>query len=102
MEARNAAMAAAGRNGLTLGEWLDRAIRQQVKADHSQLAPTIEQTLAKLAESMAQQNAAIAARLEAVERREQESGRFRPANPFAWLYGLFWPPAAPPKPTPQN
>jgi len=31
---RNAAIAAAEREGLTIGEWLTRAIRTQVQADH--------------------------------------------------------------------
>jgi hypothetical protein len=33
-EERNAAIAAADREDLTIGEWLTRAIRTQVKADH--------------------------------------------------------------------
>ena len=33
-EARNAAIAAAEREGLTIGEWLSRVIRMQVQADH--------------------------------------------------------------------
>src|SRR3954466_13112420 len=33
-EERNAAIAAAEREGLTIGEWLARAIRTQVQADH--------------------------------------------------------------------
>src|SRR3954470_5652497 len=33
-EERNAAIAAAEREGLTIGEWLTRAIRTQVQADH--------------------------------------------------------------------
>jgi hypothetical protein len=33
-EERNAAVAAADREGLTIGEWLTRAIRTQVQADH--------------------------------------------------------------------
>src|SRR3954465_12597145 len=33
-EERNAATAAAEREGLTIGEWLTRAIRTQVQADH--------------------------------------------------------------------
>ena len=34
-EARNAAIAAAHREGQTLGEWLDRAIRQSIKAERA-------------------------------------------------------------------
>jgi hypothetical protein len=33
-EERNAAIAAADREGLTIGEWLTRTIRMQVQADH--------------------------------------------------------------------
>jgi hypothetical protein len=33
-EERNAAIAAAEREGLTIGEWLTRAIRTQMQADH--------------------------------------------------------------------
>jgi len=33
-EERNAAIASADREGLTIGEWLTRAIRTQVQADH--------------------------------------------------------------------
>src|SRR3954463_1980478 len=33
-EERNAAIAAADREGLTIGEWLTRAVRTQVQADH--------------------------------------------------------------------
>src|SRR3954452_24710531 len=33
-EERNAAIAAADREGLTIGEWLTRAIRTQVQTDH--------------------------------------------------------------------
>lgn len=97
LEARNAAMAASRREGLTLGEWLDRAIRQQVKAERSQsqaTGPTIEETLAKLAESMAQQNAAMLARLEAVEQRKAEAGRPERGNLFVRLHGLLWRPQA--------
>lgn len=97
MEARNAAMTGARHEGLTLGEWLDRAIRQQRKAERSQaVGPTIEETLAKLAESMAkqaaateQQNAAMLARLEAVERREGRPDTPAGVNLFGRLYGLL-------------
>ena len=41
-EERNAAIAAAEREGLTIGEWLTRAIRTQVQADHrSDRLPTV-------------------------------------------------------------
>ena len=95
LEARNAATAAARREGLSLGEWIDRAIRQQVKAERNQpVGPTIEETLAKLAESMArqaeatqQQNAAILSRLEAVEQGRPEPERHE-GNLFGRLYSL--------------
>lgn len=35
-EDRNAALAAAARSGMTMGEWLSRAIRGQIQADHNQ------------------------------------------------------------------
>lgn len=105
MEARNAATSAARRDGVTLGEWLDRAIRQQVKAERAQpVGPTIEETLAKLAEGMArqaeatqhqveqarQENAAMLARLEAMEQRRPEPGRSDRGNLLGRLYGLLW------------
>jgi Arc/MetJ-type ribon-helix-helix transcriptional regulator len=90
-------MAASRRESVTLGEWLDRAIRQQIKADRNQaVGPSIEETLATLAASMAQQadatrqqNAAIAARLEAVEQHERESGHHGGGNFFGRLHGLL-------------
>jgi hypothetical protein len=99
-EARNAAMAASRREGVTLGEWLDRAIRQQVKADRSQaVGPTLEETVTKLLEGMAQQaeatrqqNAAFVARLEAVEQREGKPGGDREGNLFVRFFGLLWRP----------
>ena len=73
-EARNAAMDAAKREGMSLGEWLDRAIRHQVKATRKdEVAPTLEETLAKLVTTMEAQNA----RLEAVEARRGLFGFFR-------------------------
>lgn len=90
LEARNAAIAAARREGLTLGEWMDRAIRQQVKADRNQVpALTLEDTLAKLVESMDRQNA----RFEAVERSVgalQGAQVSRSGNILTRLYGLLW------------
>ena len=107
LEARNAAMAASRREGLTLGEWLDRAIRQQVKAERSQtqaVGPTIEETLAKLAESMAQQaaatqqqNASMLSRLEAVEQRESSLVRSGGGGVLGRLHGLLWRPLAQPR-----
>ena len=112
LEGRNAAIAAARRSNATLGEWLDRAVRQQVKAEQEQaraVGPTIEETLAKLAESMAQQaeatrqqmeqaqqqNAAIAARLEAVEQRERPAAMNGGGNLLGRIHGLLWRPEAP-------
>ena len=73
-EARNAAIAAAHR-GPDAREWLDRAIRQSIKAERAgELAPTLETTLAELVKTMQAQNA----RLEAVEARRG-------------LFGALWP-----------
>ena len=73
-EARNAAIAAAHREGQTLGEWLDRAIRQSIKAERAgELAPTLKPRL-ELVKTMQAQNA----RLEAVEARRG-------------LFGALWP-----------
>lgn len=73
-EARNAATTSARREGLTLGEWIDRAIRDQVKnARHEVPAPTLEDTLVKLTETLQKQNE----RLEAIENRK------------GWLSRLF-------------
>ena len=56
-------------------EWLDRAIRQSIKAERAgELAPTLETTLAELVKTMQAQNA----RLEAVEARRG-------------LFGALWP-----------
>lgn len=97
VEARNAAIAAARREGMTLGEWLDRAIRHEVKAGRGQeVGPTLEETVAKLLEGMAQQaeatrqqNAAIVARLEAVERGRDRQGMVTAGNSLMRLYGLL-------------
>lgn len=35
IEARNAAIAAAARDGMTIGAWIERAIRDQVKGDRA-------------------------------------------------------------------
>lgn len=100
-------MAAARRSDATLGEWLERAIRQQVKAEQAKaVGPTLEETLAKLAESMDRQaeaarehNAAIMARLEAVEQRKPEPGRPDRGNLLGRLYGLLWRPLGQPNST---
>lgn len=75
MEARNAAMSAARRDSVTLGEWLDRAIRQQIKANRTNLpAAPLEDTLMELVRQMQtdreerqREKVAISARMEALE-----------------------------------
>lgn len=98
-ETRNAATMAARRAGQTVGEWCNRALREAAgeRLKERVPGPTIEETLAKLAESMArqaeatqQQNAAIAARLEAVEQRERPAAMNGGGNLFVRLYGLLW------------
>ena len=82
-EARNAAIAAAHREGQTLGEWLDRAIRQSIKAERAgELAPTLETTLAELVKTMQAQNA----RLEAVEARRGLFGALWPGRPLERIH----------------
>ena len=82
-EARNAAIAAAHREGQTLGEWLDRAIRQSIKAERAgELAPTLETTLAELVKTMQAQNA----RLEAVEPAEGYSVPCGPGRPLERIH----------------
>ncbi|MBV9769999.1 MAG: hypothetical protein JOZ32_10535 [Bryobacterales bacterium] len=90
---------AARKAGQTVGEWCNRALRDAAteRLKERVPGPTMEETLAKLAESMArqteaaqQQNAAIVARLEAMEQREPESGRNGGGNLLGRLYGLFW------------
>lgn len=86
-------MSAARREGVTLGAWLDRAIRQQIKAERGQeVGSTLEDTLVKLVESMGQQattNAAILARLEAVESVSDRQGRVGRGAALVRLYGLL-------------
>jgi len=109
-ETRTAATMAARRAGLTVGEWCNRALREAAteRLKERVPGPTIEETLAKLAESMArqaeatryqveqarQESAALAARLEAVEQRKGEPGRLDRGNLFGRLYGLLWRPQA--------
>lgn len=89
LEARNAAIAAARREGLTLGEWMDRAIRQQVKADRHQVpAPTLEETLVRLAAGIERQNERFAAVETSV--RALQGGQASGAGNFLnRLYGLL-------------
>jgi len=98
-ETRTAVTIAARKAGQTVGEWCNRALRDAAteRLKERVPGPTMEETLAKLAESMArqteaaqQQNAAIVARLEAMEQREPESGRNGGGNLLGRLYGLFW------------
>ena len=86
-ETRTAATMAARRAGLTIGAWCDRAIREAAREALKERVPgpTIEDTLAKLMESMARQSEAMATRLEALERRD---GRDR-GNLLARLYGVM-------------
>lgn len=99
---------AAQRAGQTVGEWCNRALREAATARLKEQVPgpTIEETLAKLAESMAQQieqtrqqNAAMLARLEAVEQRRAEPVKSDRGNLIARLYGLLWRPQAHPETT---
>lgn len=90
VEARNAAMMAAKRDSVTLGEWLDRAIRQQIKASRSTLpAAPLEETLSELVRQMQadreernRDKEATAARLQALEAQAVSPGQ----NLFARLY----------------
>ena len=86
-ETRTAATMAARRAGLTIGVWCDRAIREAARETLKERVPgpTMEDTLAKLMESMARQSEAMATRLEALERRD---GRDR-GNLLARLYGVM-------------
>lgn len=93
IEARNAAMTAARRDSVTLGEWLDRAIRQQIKADRSSVpAAPLEQTLLELVRQMQadreerlRDKEAISARMEALEVQAVSTSQ----NLFARLYGAL-------------
>ena len=88
-EARNAAMSAATREGQTLGEWLDRAIREQIKtARANPPGPTLEETMVKLVETLDRQNS----RLDAIEARTealQDRRGLLAGNLFERLYGLL-------------
>ena len=114
-ETRTAATMAARRAGETVGAWCNRALREAATARlKEQLpGPTIEETLSKLAESMAQQaaatqnqveqaqqqNAAMLARLEAMEQREGRPGRSEGGSLLGRLYGLLRRPQAQPEST---
>jgi len=98
-ETRTAATMAARRAGQTVGEWCNRALREAAQNSLKERVPgpTIEETLAKLVESMAQQttatqqqNAAILSRLEAVEQRKQESANAGGGNLLGRFHGLLW------------
>lgn len=90
MEARNAAMMGARRDSMTLGEWLDRAIRQQMKASRSTLpAAPLEETLSELVRQMQadreernRDKEATAARIEALEAKTVSTSQ----NLFVRLY----------------
>lgn len=49
-EVRNAALAAAKREGITIGEWLDRAIRSHVKSARKQGENTLDNTVRQAAD----------------------------------------------------
>lgn len=93
MEARNAAMTAAKRDSVTLGEWLDRAIRQQIKASRVNVpAVPLEDTLAALVKQMQadreerqRDKEATAARIEALEVKAVSTS----PNLIARLYGAL-------------
>lgn len=100
LEARNAATSAAKREGLTLGEWLDRAIRQQIKQErHQSLARPLEETLAELVKQMQadreerkQDRQEMDRRISAIEaltEAKEDSGYQTAQNPLARLYGLL-------------
>jgi hypothetical protein len=99
-EARNAAMSAARREGMALGEWLDRGIRQLVKQQrHDVPAAPLEQTLAELVKQMQadredrqRERDELAARISAVEARTEAEAMSRASsggNFLARLYGLL-------------
>lgn len=93
MEARNAAMTAAKRDSSTLGEWLDRVIRQQIKASRVNVpAAPLEDTLAELVKQMQadrqereRDKADTAARLTALEGQ----GSTSTPNLFVRLYAAL-------------
>lgn len=94
-ETRIAALMAAQQEGETVGAWCNRVLREaavgRLKVKDVP-APTLDETLAKLAESMAQQaaaNTAILARLEAVERVRDRQGMAGGGNLLTRLYGLL-------------
>lgn len=55
-EARSAAQIAAKKAGISLGQWLDRAVRDaaaaEIKASSQQVGPTLEQMVAQLTEQV--------------------------------------------------
>jgi len=70
-ETRTAAKKAAHRSGLTVGEWIERALQEAAQRDlqsESNQLPAIrlEETLSKIVENLEKQNA----RLDAVETRK--------------------------------
>jgi len=91
-ETRNAARMAARRADLTIGEWVNQTIAVAAQAElkaQTSLAPTLEATLFKLAESIEHQNSrheALEDRLIALQKEQAE----QPQNPLARIYGLLW------------
>lgn len=104
-ETRTAVTIAARKAGQTVGEWCNKALREaateRLKERNQAVGPTIEETLAKLAESMNRQaeatqqhNATMTARMEALERGKGQDGLDSKGNLFMRLYGLLRRPAA--------
>ena len=102
-ETRTAVKMAARRSGLTVGEWCNKVLREAATERMKQTppAPQLEDTLAKLAESLdrqaraqQEQTEAINARISAIEARTGASGASgsqTPGNLLARLYGLLKP-----------
>ena len=89
---------AARRAGQTVGAWCNQVLREAAtgKLKEQVPGPTLEQTLAKLAESMERQaeatraqNDAMQARLDALERHQQRPEGEGAGNLVTRLYGLL-------------
>ncbi|MDQ2764732.1 MAG: hypothetical protein M3Y22_15035 [Pseudomonadota bacterium] len=95
-ETRTAATMAARRAGLTVGKWCNRALREAATASLKERTPgpTLEDTLAKMAAAIEQQNTIVADRLEALERGKDRTGAESRGNLLGRLYGLLWRPVA--------
>lgn len=74
-ETRTAATKAARRAGLTVGQWCNRALRDAATGELKEPlvpAPRLEETLAKLAETIERQNARLDA-MEQTDRKPEEA-----------------------------